>query len=194
MSRIGKYPIPVPEGVEVTLDGQKLTVKGPLGTLTEEFREEMELTHQDGEIRVQPRGETKLHRSLHGLTRTLVANMVEGVTKGYEKLLVVIGIGYSAELKGEGLMLRIGYSHPVWIGPPPGVSFELLQPSQWAEADIAKQGDNQTVAIRVKGIDKALVGQVAQRIRRIRPPEPYKGKGIRFNKEQVRRKAGKAAK
>lgn len=194
MSRIGKLPIPIPEKVEAKVDGQVVSVKGPLGELTQEFREEMEIKLVENQIIVEPRGETKLHRSLHGLTRTLIANMVTGVTEGYTKILVIIGIGYSAELKGSGLMLRVGYSHPIWIGAPPGIKFELLAPSQWSEAGITKQGDNQTVAIKVSGIHKALVGQVAARIRRIRPPEPYKGKGIRYNNEQVRRKAGKAAK
>jgi large subunit ribosomal protein L6 len=194
MSRIGKLPIPIPDKVQVTLDGQSVKVKGPLGELFCEIREEIEVKIEDNQVLAIPRGETKMHRSLHGLSRTLINNMIDGVSKGYEKILVVIGVGYSAELKGSGLMLRLGYSHPIWMGPPPGIRFELLQPSQWSEAGVEKQGENQTVAIRVAGIDKALLGQVAARIRKIRPPEPYKGKGIRYNKEYVRRKAGKAAK
>ncbi len=194
MSRIGKLPIPIPDKVQVTLDGQTVNVKGPLGELHCDIRDEMEVKIEDNQVLVTPRGETKLHRSLHGLSRTLINNMIIGVSKGYEKILVIIGVGYSAELKGSGLMLRLGYSHPIWIGSPPGIKFELLQPSQWSEAGIEKQGENQTVAIRVTGIDKALLGQVTARVRKIRPPEPYKGKGIRYNKEYVRRKAGKAAK
>ena len=135
-----------------------------------------------------------MHRGLHGLTRTLVANMVEGVSKGYSKILLVVGVGYTAEVKGNGLMLRVGFSHPVWLGAPPGVKFETLQPSQWSENGITKQVENQNVAVRVSGINKAIVGQVASQLRRVRPAEPYKGKGIRYNNEQVRRKAGKAAK
>jgi large subunit ribosomal protein L6 len=194
MSRIGKLPVPIPDKVQVTVDGQSVTVKGPLGELYQEIRSEIEVKLENNQVLVTPLGETKLHRALHGLSRTLINNMVEGVSKGYEKILVVIGVGYSAELKGSGLMLRLGYSHPIWMAPPPGVKFELLQPSQWSEAGVEKQGENQTVAIRVTGIDKALLGQVAARVRKIRPPEPYKGKGIRYNKEYVRRKAGKAAK
>ncbi|MCB2212149.1 50S ribosomal protein L6 [bacterium] len=194
MSRIGKLPIAIPDKVQVTVDGQDVRVKGPLGELHREIREEMEVKVEDNQVIVTPRGETQLHRALHGLSRTLINNMVVGVNEGYEKILVVIGVGYSAEIKGPGLMLRVGYSHPIWMMPPPGITFELLQPSQWSEAGVEKQGENQTVAIRVRGIDKALLGQVAARVRKIRPPEPYKGKGIRYNKEYVRRKAGKAAK
>ncbi|MBS1260801.1 MAG: 50S ribosomal protein L6 [Calditrichaeota bacterium] len=194
MSRIGKLPIPIPDKVSVTVNGRDVHVKGPLGELYNTLRDEVEVKLEDSRVWVRRRGDTKLHRALHGLSRTVVSNMVEGVSQGFEKILVVIGVGYTAELKGDGVMLRVGYSHPVWIGAPPGIKFELLQPSQWAEAGVEKQAENQNVAIRVSGIDKALLGQVAARIRRIRPPEPYKGKGIRYNKERVRRKAGKAAK
>lgn len=193
MSRIGKMPIPIPEKVEVKIDGQAVTVKGQHGELSHTFNPEVEIILQEGEVLVNRRAEDRQHRAQHGLSRTLLANMVEGVSKGYEKILVIVGVGYTAELKGEGVMIRVGYSHPIWMGPPPGVKFELLQPSQWAENGIVKQADNQNVAIRIWGINKALVGQVAARMRRIRPPEPYKGKGIRYNNEQVRRKAGKAA-
>lgn len=194
MSRIGKMPVPIPDKVTVTVDGQSVTVKGPLGELEQTFRPEVSITVADGVATVDRTGETAQHRGLHGLSRTLLANMVEGVSKGYEKILLVIGVGYSAELKGSGLMMRVGYSHPIWLGAPPGITFETLQPSQWAEAGVTKQAENQNVAIRVRGYNKALVGQVAARIRLVRPAEPYKGKGIRYNNEQVRRKAGKAAK
>ncbi len=194
MSRIGKLPITIPDKVEVTIDGQDVTVKGPLGELQHTFRDEVEVVMEDGAVKVNRRADSQTHRAMHGLSRTLLFNMVEGVSKGYEKILLVVGVGYSAELKGSGLMLRVGYSHPIWIGAPPGIKFELLQPSQWSEFGITKQVENQNVAIRVTGYNKALLGQVAARIRKIRPPEPYKGKGIRYNNEQVRRKAGKAAK
>ena len=120
--------------------------------------------------------------------------MVEGVSKGFSKILVLAGVGYNAEKKGNGVLLRVGFSHPVWMGAPPGIKFELFSQSGWADIGVVKQVENQNVAIRISGVDKALVGQVAARMRRIRPPEPYKGKGIRYNNEQVRRKAGKAAK
>jgi len=194
MSRIGKMPITIPEKVAVTIDGSQVTVKGPLGELQQTFRPEVAFEQADGVLTVSRTGETQMHRGIHGLSRTLLANMVEGVHKGFSKTLVIAGVGYTAELKGNGLMLRIGYSHPVWLGAPPEIKFEVFQPSQWAEIGVVKQVENQNVAIRVSGINKALVGQVAARIRRIRKAEPYKGKGIRYNNEQVRRKAGKAAK
>jgi len=194
MSRIGKLPIAIPEKVDVAINDQTVTVKGPLGELEHTFRPEVTVRQEGNTLLVERLKDDKLHRAQHGLGRTLLFNMVEGVSKGYERILVIIGVGYSAEIKGEGLMVRVGYSHPIWIGSPPGVKFETLQPSQWNEFGIVKQGDNQTVAIRVTGYNKQLVGQVAARIRKIRPPEPYKGKGIRYNNEKVRRKAGKAAK
>lgn len=194
MSRIGKMPITIPDKVTVAVDGQTVNVKGPLGELEQTFRPEVAIEVKDGVATVTRTGETATHRGIHGLTRTLLANMVEGVSKGYNKILLIVGVGYSAELKGDGLMLRVGFSHPVWMGAPPGIKFETLQPSQWAENGITKQVENQNVAVRVSGVNKALVGQVAARIRKIRPAEPYKGKGIRYNNEQVRRKAGKAAK
>lgn len=194
MSRIGKMPVPVPDKVDVKIDGQTVVVKGPLGELTHTFRPEVTVKQVESALIVERLQDDKTHRAQHGLNRSLLFNMVEGVSKGYSKTLVVIGVGYTAELKGSGLFIRIGYSHPVWIGAPPGIKFETLQPSQWAENGIVKQAENQNVAIRVSGCNKALVGQVAARIRLVRPPEPYKGKGIRYNNEQVRRKAGKAAK
>lgn len=194
MSRIGKLPILIPDKVELKIDGQTVTVKGPLGELHHTFDPEVVVVVEDKVAKVNRLADTKRHRAIHGLSRSLLANMVEGVTKGYEKILLVIGIGYSAEIKGSGILLKVGYAHPIWMAPPPGVSFEVLQPSQWSEAGVTKQGDNQQQAIRVRGINKQLVGQVAARVRRIRPAEPYKGKGIRYNNENVRRKAGKAAK
>jgi large subunit ribosomal protein L6 len=194
MSRIGKMPIVIPEKVDVKIDGQTVVVKGPLGELSHTFRPEVTIRQDDAKLVVERLQDDKQHRSQHGLSRSLLFNMVEGVSKGYSKTLVVIGVGYSAELKGSGLYIRIGFSHPIWLGAPPGIKFETLQPSQWVENGIVKQAENQNVAIRVSGCNKALVGQVAARIRRVRPPEPYKGKGIRYNNEQVRRKAGKAAK
>jgi large subunit ribosomal protein L6 len=194
MSRIGKMPIVIPEKVDVKIDGQTVVVKGPLGELSHTFRPEVTIRQDDAKLVVERLQDDKQHRAQHGLSRSLLFNMVEGVSKGYSKTLVVIGVGYSAELKGSGLYIRIGFSHPIWLGAPPGIKFETLQPSQWVENGIVKQAENQNVAIRVSGCNKALVGQVAARIRRVRPPEPYKGKGIRYNNEQVRRKAGKAAK
>lgn len=194
MSRIGKMPVPIPDKVEVKVDGQLVHVKGPLGELSHNFDPEVEVVLENGEALVRRLEETRRHRSIHGLSRTLLSNMVEGVSKGFEKTLLVVGVGYNASMKGKGVLLRVGYSHPVWMGPPPGVNFELLPPSKWTEMGITKQVENQNLAIRITGINKALVGQVAARMRRIRPPEPYKGKGIRYNNEHVRRKAGKAAK
>ncbi|MDP8208247.1 MAG: 50S ribosomal protein L6 [Candidatus Electryonea clarkiae] len=193
MSRIGKMPVPIPDKVDVKIDGQKVYVKGPLGGLSHVFEPEVELKLNDGEVIVLSLGETRRHRSMHGLSRTLLANMVEGVSKGFEKILLIAGVGYNAEIKGNGILLRVGYSHPVWMGPPPEIKFEIFPPSKWSDIGTSKQVDNQNVAIRISGINKALVGQVAARMRRIRPPEPYKGKGIRYNNEQVRRKAGKTA-
>ncbi len=194
MSRIGKMPVPVPEKVEVAIVGRSVTVKGPLGELKHTFDEEVEIVLEGGQALVKRLADSKRHRAIHGLSRSLLANMVEGVSKGYKKILLVVGVGYTAEIKGNGVMIRVGFSHPVWMGSPPGVKFEVLQPAQWAEAGVVKQVENQNVAIRISGYNKQLVGQVTARMRRIRPPEPYKGKGIRYNNEFVRRKAGKAAK
>jgi large subunit ribosomal protein L6 len=160
MSRIGRAPIPVPEGVEVTLKGQHVAVKGPRGELIV--------------TRPTDRGP---HRALHGLSRTLVANMVHGVTQGFEKRLEIVGVGYRASLRGDALEIAAGFSHPVSIPAPPGITFEVPAPTQ----------------IVVRGIDKQAVGQIAAEIRRVRPPEPYKGKGIRYAGEPVRRKVGKRA-
>jgi large subunit ribosomal protein L6 len=178
MSRIGRLPIAVPTGVEVTLDGRQITVTGPRGTLSRSLPPRI-VVERDGETIVVTRPtETKLDKSLHGLTRTLVSNMVTGVTSGYRKGLEIVGVGYRAQKIGDKLQLALGYSHPVEIEPPAGISFELETPLRLA----------------VVGIDKELVGQVAAKVRASRKPEPYKGKGVRYAGEQVRRKAGKAGK
>ena len=178
MSRIGRLPIAVPAGVDVTLDGRTITVKGPKGTLTRQLPPRIEVDRDGDQIIVTRPTETKLDKSLHGLTRTLVNNMVVGVTTGYRKGLEIIGVGYRAQKVGNNLQLALGYSHPVEIEPPEGISFELETPLKLA----------------VVGIDKELVGQVAAKVRATRKPEPYKGKGVRYAGEKVRRKAGKAGK
>ena len=178
MSRIGKQPITVPAGVDVSVDGGRVAVKGPRGELEQTFRPEMRIVQEDGTIRVERDSDERLHRSLHGLTRTLIANMVEGVTSGYEKRLEIVGVGYRAVLKGADLELALGFSHPVSIPAPQGIEFEVPAPNR----------------IVVRGIDKQQVGEVAANILKRRKPEPYKGKGIRYEGEYVRKKAGKAAK
>ena len=178
MSRIGRQPIEVPGGVDVSIEGTHVSVKGPRGTLERSLHPEMKLVHEDGTIRVERPSDEAMHRSLHGLTRTLVANMVEGVTKGYEKRLEIVGVGYRASLRGQDLEIAAGFSHPVIVQRPEGVEFEVPQPTR----------------ITVRGNDKQAVGEIAAKIRKIRPPEPYKGKGIRYEGEHVRKKAGKAAK
>jgi large subunit ribosomal protein L6 len=178
MSRIGRAPIPVPEGVDVSVDGSRVAVKGPKGQLEQEFRPEMAILLEDAVLRVERPSDERLHRSLHGLTRTLLANMVVGVTQGYEKRLEIVGVGYRAAMKENDLELALGFSHPVIVRPPEGIEFEVPQPTR----------------ITVRGIDKQLVGEVAAGIRKLRKPEPYKGKGIRYEGEYVRKKAGKAAK
>lgn len=183
MSRIGKTPIPVPSGVEVKIEGSVVTVKGPKGSLTQNIHPEMSAKIEDGNILVERPSDEKLHRALHGLTRTLVANMVEGVTKGYEKVLQIHGVGYRAALSGANLNLQVGYSHPVDITPRPGIQFEVGQ-----------EANTRIPLIYVRGIDKQVVGQQSAEIRAVRKPEPYKGKGIRYSTEYVRRKAGKSGK
>ncbi|MGB4593793.1 MAG: 50S ribosomal protein L6 [Coriobacteriia bacterium] len=178
MSRIGKQPIPVPAGVEVTINGTEVTVKGPKGTLSSVFDRDMIIELQDGVIEVRRPSDERNHRSLHGLTRTLIANMVTGVSQGFQKDLEIVGVGYRATLKGEDLDMALGFSHPVLIKPEAGITFEVPAPTK----------------ISVKGIDKQRVGEVAAQIRKLRPPEPYKGKGVRYAGEHVRRKLGKAAK
>ncbi len=179
MSRIGKMPIPIPQGVDVKIDGVKVTVKGPLGTLNRELHPRPKVEIVDGQIIVTRPTESRQDKSLHGLTRALVANMVEGVTKGFEKELEILGLGYRVQAQGKGLVLNVGFSHPVKIEPVDGIEFEV-------------QSDRQRNAIKVKGIDKEVVGFVAAEIRKVKPPEPYKGKGIRYTGEYVRRKVGKA--
>ena len=178
MSRIGRLPIPVPSGVDVTIDGRQVTVKGPKGTLSRALHPDMTLSREDGTLVVTRPTEQKTHKQLHGLTRTLVNNMVVGVTDGYRKGLEITGVGYRAALSGRKLTLNLGYSHPIEIDPPSGISFEVENPTHLA----------------VVGIDKELVGEIAARVRATRKPEPYKGKGVRYAGEQVRRKAGKAGK
>jgi len=178
MSRIGKQPVPVPSGVEVKIDGSTVTVKGPKGELSQSFSELMAITLEEGTIVVTRPDESREARSLHGLTRTLLSNMVTGVSEGYAKNLEIVGMGYRATLKGSDLELALGFSHPVVVVPEPGISFEVPAPNR----------------ITVRGIDKQRVGQVAADIRKWRKPEPYKGKGVRYEGEYVRRKLGKAAK
>jgi large subunit ribosomal protein L6 len=178
VSRIGKQPIPVPSGVDVKIDGSTVTVKGPKGELSQTFSEILTIALEDGAVMVTRPDESRTARSLHGLTRTLVANMVTGVSEGYAKNLEIVGVGYRAAMKGSDLELSLGYSHPVVVTAEPGITFEVPQPTR----------------ITVRGIDKQRVGQVAADIRKWRKPEPYKGKGIRYEGEHVRRKLGKAAK
>jgi len=178
MSRIGRLPIEVPSGVDVTIDGRTVTVRGPKGQLSRDLHPDITVAREDGSLVVSRPTEQKQHKQLHGLTRTLVNNMVVGVTTGYRKGLEITGVGYRAALVGRKLQLNLGYSHPVEIDPPDGIAFELENPTRLA----------------VVGIDKELVGQIAARVRSTRKPEPYKGKGVRYAGERIRRKAGKAGK
>jgi large subunit ribosomal protein L6 len=177
MSRIGKRPIELPTGVSVSIDPGRVGVTGPLGSLQQQIPVRMQIAQEDGIVTVTRPTERGEDRALHGLTRTLIANMVEGVTKGFEKRLEIQGVGYRAALKGTDLELNVGYSHTVLIRPRTGVTFEVPIPTQ----------------VVVKGTDKQVVGQTAAEIRKVRPPEPYKGKGIRYEGEYVRRKVGKRA-
>jgi large subunit ribosomal protein L6 len=177
MSRIGRKPVDVPEAVTVTIAPGNIVVKGPKGELVQTFSQDMTVSKEENTILVTRPTDRGPHRALHGLTRSLIANMVEGVTDGFEKRLEIQGVGYRAALKGKNLELALGYSHPVSIEAPDGIDFEVPQPTE----------------IIVRGIDKQLVGQVAADIRKRRPPEPYKGKGIRYRGEQVLRKVGKRA-
>jgi large subunit ribosomal protein L6 len=178
MSRIGRLPITVPAGVDVTLDGTFITVTGPRGTLSRTLTDRVTVEREDATIRVTRPSEDKTTKSLHGLTRSLVANMVEGVTNGYRKNLEITGVGYRAALQGTKLQLNLGYSHPIEIDPPAGIGFEVESPTK----------------VAVVGIDKELVGRIAAQVRSTRKPEPYKGKGVRYAGEVIRRKAGKAGK
>jgi large subunit ribosomal protein L6 len=177
MSRIGKQPIAIPDGVNVAVDPGRVTVNGPLGELTQNVPARILIEKEDGQLLVKRPTERGDDRALHGLTRSLVANMVEGVTNGFEKRLEIQGVGYRASLRGTALELNVGYSHPVVIDAPAGITFEV--PAQ--------------TEIVVKGIDKQQVGEIAAEVRDVRPPEPYKGKGIRYQGEYVRRKVGKRA-
>ncbi|MEA2379050.1 MAG: large subunit ribosomal protein [Thermoleophilaceae bacterium] len=177
MSRIGKQPITVPDGVEITIEPDVVKVKGPKGELSERVSPQITVERENGEIRVSRSTDRGEHRALHGLTRSLIANMVEGVTNGYEKRLEIQGVGYRAQLQGNKLVLALGYSHPVEVEAPGGIDFEVPVPTR----------------IVVRGISKQAVGEVAAIIRKQRPPEPYKGKGIRYEGEHVARKVGKRA-
>jgi large subunit ribosomal protein L6 len=178
MSRIGKRPVPVPAKVTVTIDGQAVTVKGPKGELSRVLPEGIVISQEESAITVTPGSESRRSRERHGLCRTLIANMIEGVTNGYQKRLEIQGVGYRAQVQGTKLNMSLGYSHPVIFDPPEGIQFAV---------------ENNTNVI-VSGIDKEIVGNVAAKIRDARPPEPYKGKGVRYAGEYVRRKAGKAGK
>jgi large subunit ribosomal protein L6 len=178
MSRIGKYPVPVPSGVDITIDGAVVTVKGPKGTLSHTVANPITVEKGDEGIAVKRPNDERIAKSLHGLTRTLISNMVEGVTNGYEKKLEIVGTGYRVALKGQELEFALGFSHPVIIAPPEGITFAVEGPTKFS----------------VAGIDKQQVGEVAANIRKVRPPEPYKGKGVRYAGEHVRRKAGKTGK
>jgi large subunit ribosomal protein L6 len=177
VSRIGRKPVTVPDGVTVDIKPGMVSVKGPKGELSQALSPDMKVTESDGTLTVDRPTDRGEHRALHGLTRSLIANMVTGVTDGYEKRLEIQGVGYRARLQGKALELNVGYSHPVSVSAPDGIDFEVPVPTQ----------------VVVRGIDKQLVGEIAARIRRTRPPEPYKGKGVRYAGEHVRRKVGKRA-
>ena len=178
MSRIGRLPIPVPSGVDVAIDGRQVTVKGPKGQLSHSVAAPIEVAQEDGTLLVRRPDDERISRALHGLTRTLIANMVVGVTEGYEKKMEIHGTGYRVAAKGSDLEFSLGYSHPILIQAPAGISFEVSSPTKFV----------------VKGIDKQKVGEVAANIRKLRKPDPYKGKGVRYAGEQIRRKVGKAGK
>jgi large subunit ribosomal protein L6 len=179
VSRIGRLPVVVPQGVDVKIKGSHVKVKGPKGELNHTFPASMKISLKDGEVKVQRPSDDRTQRALHGMTRALINNMVVGVNDGFEKVLEINGVGYRAELEGENLVLNVGFSHPVKIEPPEGITFEV---------------DNRTRQIKIMGYDKQAVGQTAAVIRKVRPPEPYKGKGIKYLDEHIRRKAGKAGK
>jgi large subunit ribosomal protein L6 len=179
MSRIGKLPITVPSGVDVTIDGQTVTVKGPRGELTHTVAEPIRVAREeDGTLAVTRPDDQRKSKELHGLSRTLVSNMVTGVTNGYEKKLEIVGVGYRVQAKGSNLEFSLGFSHPITVEPPAGITFRVERPTQFV----------------VEGIDKQKVGEVAANIRKLRKPDPYKGKGVRYQGEQIRRKVGKAGK
>lgn len=177
MSRVGKNPIPVPKGVTVKIDGSQVTVKGPKGEMSRSFSPDVAIAMEDGHVVVRRESDIGRIRALHGLTRALIANMVTGTSTGFRRGLEMVGVGYKAELMGKRLNLTVGFSHPILITPPPGIAFVVENPTKFA----------------IEGINKELVGEMAARVRKLRPPEPYKGKGIRYEGEQIRRKAGKTA-
>lgn len=182
MSRIGKKPIDLPDKVEVTIDGQQVTVKGPKGQLSHSVHPEISVERENGSLMVKRPSDENRHKALHGLTRALLANMVMGVSEGFRRTLLIEGVGYNAEMRGSDLVLKLGFSHEVVMPPPtPETSFEVPK-------------ENRGQLIHIDGIDKQVVGQIAANIRGLRPPEPYKGKGVRYSDEIIRRKAGKAAK
>ena len=179
MSRIGRMPVEVPQGVDVNVKGSHVHVKGPKGQLEHTFPAAMKITLKEGVLTVERPSDERTHRALHGMTRAIINNMVVGVSQGFEKVLQIEGVGYRAELNGKNLVINVGYSHPVEVEPPDGITFDV---------------DTRARLIKVQGYDKAVVGQVAADIRKIRPPEPYKGKGIRYQNERIRQKAGKSGK
>ncbi len=180
MSRVGKQPIPIPQGVQVRIEGNRITVQGPKGELSHQLPDVVRVVQDDGQLRVERVSDDRFARSQHGLQRTLIANMVKGVSDGFEKTLVLVGVGYRAQLEGNTLVLQVGYSHPVRIQPYAGISFAVEQDQQ-----------TRSLLIRVRGIDKQVVGQQAADIRAVRPPDSYKGKGLRYLDEQPRLKPGK---
>lgn len=179
MSRIGRLPIEIPQGVNVEIKGSSIKVKGPKGELNYTFPPVVEIKNEDGTLTVNRVSDEKFHRSMHGTARAVISNMVTGVSTGFEKFLEIQGVGYRADMNGKNLVLNVGYSHPVEMDPPEGITFEVLERNN---------------IVKVSGYDKEVVGQTAALIRKVRPPEPYKGKGIRYQGEYVRRKAGKAGK
>lgn len=185
MSRIGKLPITVPKGVTITVsESNYAVVKGPKGTLEQQLPAEITVNQDNGVLKVERPSDNRQHRSLHGLTRTLLANMVTGVTDGYARTLEILGIGYRASREGKNIVLQVGFSHPVRVVPPEGVTFEVMD----------RKSANEPQQVIVRGIDKQLVGEEAAKLRNVRPPEPYKGYGIKYQGERVRRKAGKTGK
>jgi large subunit ribosomal protein L6 len=179
VSRIGRMPIALPEKVQVLIDGSRVKVEGPRGRVERSFHPDMRIEMRDGQLHVDRPTDQRHHRSLHGLSRALLHNMVVGVTDGFEKVLEIVGVGYRAEMRGPNLFLSLGFSHPVEIAPPPDIEFEV---------------EERRKLVRIRGIEKEAVGQLAADIRKLRPPEPYQGKGVRYQGEHVRRKAGKAGK
>ena len=178
MSRVGRLPIEVPGGVDIEIKGSHIRVKGPKGELAHTFPAVVDIALEDGQVKVTRHSEEKFHRSMHGTARAVIQNMITGVSEGFEKFLEIHGVGYRAEMSGKNMIINVGYSHPVEVVPPEGITFEVLERNN---------------LIKVSGYDKQVVGQISAEIRKIRPPEPYKGKGIRYRGEYVRRKAGKKA-